>query len=663
MRDYDVPTTASYNIMVPMRDGVRLATDVYRPALPDGSPAPGKWPTILGRTSYNKSDPVIWVNPVANFFVPRGYAVVLQDLRGRGLSEGTGQYYHTANINEGRDGYDTIEWIASQPWSDGKVGMVGSSHGGIVQNVAALERPPHLSALWVDVAPTSAFDWEARQGGAMALHMFGALFLHGWDAQELRDDPAARRRIEEGAEDLRGWLQRMPFKPGHTPIATVPHLEEVLFHYYYDGMFNDWWRMEAMYQKESWDRFADVPTMLSGGWYDPFVAEYTEQFAALRAQMIKRGPSISSGRPARSTRRKSPVRLIVGPWNHVAMRGRGASCVGEVDFGPDAHWGDAVYNDLRLRWFDRWLKGVGNGVDGEAPVRIFVMGGRSGRAVSPLALSVSKGPATPPRIDHGGAWRYEQEWPLERAVAATYYLRAGGGLSPGKPGRSDPPASWTHDPDNPVPSIGANVTGMYEWVKVPEGLNPSYILARARMRSVIPDGPMHQRERPELLGCKPPYRLLSERPDVLAFQTPPLGRDLEVTGPIEVKLWVSSSARDTDFTAKLLDIYPPSEEWPDGFHLPLCDSILRARFREGFGHEALLTPGTPDEVTIVLPPVSNLFKRGHRIRLDIASSNFPRFDVNPGTGEPLGRHTHSVKAVNTMYLDARRPSRVVLQVV
>ncbi len=143
--------------------------------------------------------------------MPRGYAVVLQDLRGRGLSEGTGQYYHTANVNEGRDGYDTIEWVAAQPWSDGKIGMVGSSHGGIVQNVAALERPPHLSALWVDVAPTSAFDWEARQGGAMALHMFGALFLHGWDAHELRNDPAARRRIEEGAENLRDWLLKMPF--------------------------------------------------------------------------------------------------------------------------------------------------------------------------------------------------------------------------------------------------------------------------------------------------------------------------------------------------------------------------------------------------------------------------------------------------------------------
>ena len=633
--------TASYNIMVPMRDGTRLATDVYRPALPDGSPAPGRWPAILGRTSYNKSDPVIWVNPVANFFVPRGYVVVLQDLRGRGLSEGTGQYYHTANINEGRDGYDTIEWIAAQPWSSGKIGMVGSSHGGIVQNVAALERPPHLSALWVDVAPTSAFDWEARQGGAMALHMFGALFLHGWDAHELHNDPAARRRIEEGAQDLRGWLLKMPFKPGQTPIAAVPHLEEVLFHYYYEGVLNDWWRMEAMHQKESFDKFADIPTVFSGGWYDPFVAEYSEQFAYL------------------FKRHRTPKRLIIGPWNHVTMRGRGQSHVGEVDFGPDAHWGDVVYNDLRLRWFDRWLKGVENGAGHEPPVRIFVMGGGGG----PSSASGTATGAGPARVFHGGRWRYEDEWPLSRAVATLYYLRSGGGLSTEKPGPSHPSASWTHDPENPVPSIGANVTGMYEWVRVPEGLNAAYIPARARMRSVIPDGPMHQKERPGLIACRPPYALLAERPDVAVFQTAPLERDIEVTGPIEVKLWVSSSARDTDFTAKLLDIYPPSEEWPEGFHLPLCDSVLRARFREGFDHEALMEPGRAYEVTVILPPVSDLFKAGHRIRVDIASSNFPRFDVNPNTGEPLGRHTHTVRAINTVYLDAERPSRITLPVV
>jgi putative CocE/NonD family hydrolase len=623
----------SLDVMVAMRDGVRLATDVYRPARPDGSPAPGRFPAILGRTSYDKSDPVMWVEPVAKFFAPRGYVVVLQDLRGRGRSEGTGQYFHTANVNEGRDGYDTVEWIAGQDWSNGRVGMVGSSHGGIVQNVASLQRPPHLTALWVDVAPTSAFDWEARQGGAMALHMFGALFLHGHDAQELRDDPAARRRIEAAAERLRDLVHQTPFKPGHTPLAGLPNLEAVLFHYYWDGAFNDWWNQEAMQQKGRYDRMADIPAVFSGGWYDPFVDDYSGQFADL------------------SRRNRSPQRLLIGPWNHLAMRGPGASHVGEVDFGPAACWGDAVYNAERLRWFDRWLKDLDTGVEREAPVRLFVMGGGSGRR------------DRAGRLDHGGRWRDEHEWPLARTERRTYYLRSGGGLSTAAPGPLDPPARWTHDPDHPVPSLGAAVTGFYEWIPIPPELSRAYVRPRARMRSLIPDGPMHQRERPDLVGCRPPYPLLAERPDVMVFQTEPLARDIEVTGAIEVKLWVSSSAQDTDFTAKLLDIYPASPDDPEGYHLGLCDSILRARFREGFDHEAFLEPGQVYRLTIPLPPISNRFQAGHRLRIDIASSNFPRFDVNPNTGEPLGRHTHSRQALNTVYLDSRRPSHLVVPVI
>lgn len=622
----------SRDVMIPMRDGVRLASDIYRPADSSGEPVKGKFPTIVGRTSYDKSNPVIWIRPVAEFFVPRGYAVVLQDLRGRGLSEGTGQYYHTANVNEGKDGYDTVEWIAAQSWSNGKVGMVGSSHGGIVQNVASMERPPHLSALWVDVAPTSAFDWEARQGGAFALHMFGALFLHGWDAQEIRNDQPARRSIEMAAEQLRDLVWQIPYKRGHTPISVVPHLEEVLFHYQNEGVFNDWWDMPAMQQKGRYGSFADIPAVFSGGWYDPFVADYSEQFAILAKQ------------------NRSPQRLIVGPWNHVTMRGVGATNVGEVDFGTGAHWGDEVYNVQRLRWFDRWLKGVANGVENEAKVQIFVMGGGTGKKL---------GAGT---VDHGGAWRSEEAWPLARARATSFYCNPNGRLSTDAP-RENGTVAWTHDPHHPVPSVGANVTGFYEWAKVPESLNRAYIPARARMQSVIPDGPMHQRERASLVGCRPPYGLLSDRRDVVVFQTDPLEKDVEVTGPIEVELWVSSTAPDTDFTAKLLDVYPSSSDFPEGFHLPLCDSILRARFRGGYDREELMEPGRVYLIKIALPPISNRFVKGHRIRLDIASSNFPRFDINPNTGEPLGRHTRMVSAVNTVHFARSRASRLVLPVV
>ena len=622
--------------MVPMRDGVRLATDVYRPADENGSAIDGKFPVILGRTSYDKSNPVIWVDPIANFFVPRGYVVLLQDLRGRGESEGTGQYFHTANVNEGKDGYDTIEWAASQSWCNGKVGMVGASHGGIVQNMASLERPPHLAALWVDVAPTNAFKWEARQGGAMGLHMYGALYLHGYDSHELRGNPEAVEKIERGAENLREELLRLlqePLRPGETPIAAVPNLEKILFHYYCDGVYNEFWSQECLDQSPHYARMADIPAVYSSGWYDPFPADVTEQFAAMAEQ------------------NSTPQRLVVGPWNHVLMRGKGSTSVGEVEFGESAKWGDEVFNEERLRWFDHWLKGEKNGTEQDAPVQIFVMGGGSGR-------EDANG-----NIEHGGNWRTEKEWPLSRAVETPFYLDENESLTADLSNANNGRVTWQYDPQSPVPSIGANVTGMYEWVPLNKGLDRSYIPQRARMKSVIPDGPLHQKERPELLCCAEPYPLLRDRPDVVVFETEPLTEQIEVTGAPRVRLWISSSAVDTDFTAKLLDAYPQSEDWPDGFHLPLADSIIRTRFRGGFDKERLMKPGEVYQVEIELPPISNLFAPGHRIRLDISSSNFPRFDVNPNTGEPLGKHTRFEKAQNTVHFGGDRLSHVLLPVV
>ena len=234
--------------MVPMRDGVRLATDIYRPAV-DGQAVPGPLPTILGRTSYDKRWRWLWIDPVARYFAPRGYVVAVQDLRGRRKSEGVGQYFHTANVHEGEDGYDTVEWIAAQPWSNGRVGMTGSSHGGLVQTVASLTRPPHLTAIWVDVSPINIFAHEAREGGAMSLWMFSALFLHAHDAPEIADDPAARETILDGWRRMRELVQSMPFKPGETPLRAVPNLEKTLFDYYCRGEYDEFWSMEACNQE------------------------------------------------------------------------------------------------------------------------------------------------------------------------------------------------------------------------------------------------------------------------------------------------------------------------------------------------------------------------------------------------------------------------------
>jgi putative CocE/NonD family hydrolase len=183
------------------------------------------------------------------------------------------------------------------------------------------------------------------------------------------------------------------------------------------------------------------------------------------------------------------------------------------------------------------------------------------------------------------------------------------------------------------------------------------------MRSVVVDGPMHQQEIPGLVGCRPPYLLLSMRGDVLVFQTPPLEKDVELTGDTVVKLWISSSAVDTDVTAKLIDVFPANPDYPRGYDMFLCDSIIRCRYRSGFEREELMMPGQIYAIQIVLPPISNLFKAGHRIRIDISSSNFPRFDLNPNTGEPMGRHTRMLVAHNSVYFAADHPSHAVLPII
>ncbi len=622
----------SHNVMIPMRDSVRLAADIYRPALPDGQPYMEPMPVILTRTPYDKSNLVMQVDPVGRFFAAHGYAVAIQDVRGRGESEDVGNYHHIGNPLEGQDGYDTIEWLASQSWSNGKVGMVGTSYGALVQNAAALKRPPSLKALWVDSSPTSGLDWECRRGGAMAMQMFPALFVHAMDAPEIRDDPAAMARVEWGGRNIRKLLNSMPFKPGHTPLAAVPNLERVLFRYYYDGCHNDWWAMDAIEFKTRFDQFLDIPCVHSTGWYDLFTEEMTEEFAEL------------------SRLKSSPQKLIVGPWNHTAMRS-GHSVIGEVEFGQAASWGYPVYNRERLRWFDRWLKDVQNGAEDDPAVRLFVMGGGSGKL-------------TPDNhLEHGGRWQNEKSWPLQRAVPTPYYLASNGGLSPEVPAKDSAERSWTHDPERPVPTLGASVAPFLEFIELPSGMSPDYTPQRGRMRTFVHDGPMHQRERPDMFGSSEPYSLLAERPDVLVFQSEPLDDDLEIIGPVRVNLWISSDSVDTDFTAKLLDVYPPSEAIPEGFHMNIIDSILRARFRNGFEHEELMEPGEIYPVTIVLPPTSNRFCKGHRIRVDIASSSFPQFDVNPNTGEPLGRHTYTKRARNTVYLDANRSSHILLPIV
>ena len=298
--------------------------------------------------------------------------------------------------------------------------------------------------------------------------------------------------------------------------------------------------------------------------------------------------------------------------------------------------------------------------ENDSPVRIYVMGTGDGKKTEEGHLS------------HGGYWRDEDEWPLARAQFQTLYLHEDESLDPFEGMKTDSFLMYRYDPEHPVPTIGGQLVGMFKIASpreggpalddVPEFLD-QWTLARNNLAEVIAAGGFHQKEGPEWIGAEEPYELLRDRPDVVAFETDPLENDTEVTGEVMVKLWVSSTAIDTDFTVKLVDVYPESEDYPEGYHLNLTDTILRARYRNSWTKPEMLTPEEPAELTITMWPISNVFKKGHRIRLDVSSSNFPRFDVNPNTGEPVGRHTKMVVAWNTVHTGSDFPSRIVLPVI
>jgi hypothetical protein len=297
-----------------------------------------------------------------------------------------------------------------------------------------------------------------------------------------------------------------------------------------------------------------------------------------------------------------------------------------VDFGPEAAINAPAF---RLRWYDRWLKNIPNGAESDPPVRIFVMGGGS-------EARVGEG-----RHLHGGHWRDEREWPLARTRFTPYYIHAVGTLSTDKPAEAAASIRYDFDPRNPVPTVGGNISSAM---------------------GIMLQGAWDQKCGEHVWNCKDQLPL-SGRRDVLVFETPPLKEDTEVTGPIDVKLWASSSALDTDFTAKLIDVHPPSPDFPAGIDMNLEDGIIRARFRNSLERAELMQPGEIYEFTIRLYPTSNVFTAGHRIRLDISSSNFPRFDVNPNTGEPLNAYRRMITATNTIYMDQQHPSHIVLPII
>ena len=631
------PIVVAKNVMVPMRDGVALATDIYRPAR-DGEALAGPFPTILCRTPYNKSD--LRYIEIGEYFATRGYAVVLQDLRGRYKSEGLGQYFHTVNPHEGIDGYDAIEWIAARPWSNGKVGMVGSSFAAVTQVAAALERPPHLTAIWPDVTPTNNYFHQARENGAMQLHMFWALFVHAQDELEIADNPQAQKIVWDGLREMRKLVTQTPWQRNQTPLAVVPRLETVLFDYYTRGEYDDYWAQKANNFEAFYGEHSDIPGFFSGGWFDPYANAMTDYYTA----MVKQNKSLQ--------------RLVMGPWSHVGMRGD-SSFTGDVDFGPDCVWGVTHYFERQIKYFDEHLKGLkGNtpadGAAGELPVEIFVMGGGDGHKTRAG------------KYFHGGKWRREKSWPLERANITKYFMQSDGSLQTSPSESATGSLTYEFDPNNPVPTIGGSLCGLMEMPEDSGNLDDMwarFLSPVLKLRHIVGIGPFNQKESPEIFGSKDPYPLLADRKDVLVFESAPLAKDVEVTGVVTADLWISSSALDTDFTVKLIDVAPANSDYPNGYAMNVVDSILRVRYRNSWEREELLEPGKIYPIHIKLAPTSNVFKAGHRIRVDISSSNFPRLDINPNTGEPVGQHTHTVVAQNTLYCNNEFPSSISLPII
>jgi len=558
--------TVERGVAVKMRDGVMLRADIYRPK------AEGRFPVLLQRTPYDKRGGVDFGPEAA----ARGYVVIFQDARGRYTSEG--EWY--TFLHESEDGYDTVEWAAVLPYSNGKVGMFGASYVGATQMLAAIASPPHLAGIFPVVTASNYHDGWTYQGGA-----FEQWFNESWTSGLAQD--TLSQRVRRSANAMQ-WVLKLPlasyplFDVGSTE-GLAPYFLDWLAHPGYD----DYWRRWSIEDQHAKIR---VPAYHVGGWYDIFLGGTLRNYAGSKA----RGGSDAA---------RGGQRLLVGPWYH----GPFGSKVGKVDFGPEARGGGEVFDTdkLMLRWYDYLLKGVTNDSEREKPVKIFVMGLNT--------------------------WREEDDWPLARARNARYNLHSAGSansllgdgaLSTTAP-QAELPDHFVYNPAEPVPTRGGGLCCDNDH---------------------LASGAFDQRP-------------TESRGDVLVYSTPAFKEDFEVTGPVSVELYASSSAVDTDFTAKVVDV------WPNGFAQNLTDGILRARYRNSQEKPEFMNPGEVYKFTIGLWATSNVFLQGHKLRLEISSSNFPRFDRNLNTGEDPGHATRWVKARNTIYHDREHPSALILPVV
>jgi hypothetical protein len=534
---------------------------------------------------------------IAQALAKHGYVVVVQDTRGRHHSHGVFEKYYSFDAY---DGYDAIEWAARQPFCDGKVGMYGTSYAAHTQADAAKLAPPHLRALLLNMGGMSnAWDHSVRYDGAFEM---GRQLTWAW-SQALEDakDPITKGVLTK--EDVTAWYSALPLRKGLSPLAVAPNYEGYYLEEATRSDYGAHWDTLGMQWEKFYAQTADIPMMHVGGWYDIYLRGTIENWRRLGAL------------------KKAPMRLVIGPWTH---HGNTVTFAGDVDFGAAAAIKD-FDTSFHLAWFDFHLKGIKTAASTQAPVRYFLMGTGDGHRDSAG------------RLYHGGEWRDSTVWPPAESRAAAFYLHGDGSLDRHAPSAAEPAKSvFQFDPAHPVPTIGGGVSKR------------------------LKDGAYDQRERPDMPGSRPPYLPLRARSDVLVFESEVLKQDAVLAGPVEVTLFAASTATDTDFTAKLIDVYPPSADFPTGFDMNLTDGIVRASYRDHSETRQLLVPGKIYSIVVRPFDTANVIKKGHRIRLDISSSNFPRFDVNPNSGEPLGASRLLQIAENSIYHDPAHPSAVKL---
>ena len=564
------------DVKVPMRDGVKLSANIWRPK------AAGRFPVIFMYMPYdNTSKDII---DKALYFVPRGYVVAAIDVRGRYDSEGDSYLYWDPEWRKGKydglDVYDCHTWLGEAPWSSGKIGMTGGSYRGFVQWMGATEGNRYLTTIIPYVSPDDHYD-NVYPNGAFQLSNSANLLATLYGGNNIRD--------------LQNYFLDWDRIYRHLPLRTLDHAmlgkKTQLWQDWIDHPDNDaYWRFSVGDRPRAGEMSAGkyaqvkVPTLNITGWYDQVQQATINGYLG----MVRYGPEAL----------RSTHQLLVGPWRH----GVGPRLIGDLDFGEDAQ---VDFQPIELRWYDYWLKEIDNGITKEPRVNVFVMGANK--------------------------WRGEPDWPLSRSQATKYYLhssgkantRFGDGTLSTTPPVDEPSDTFVNDPADPVPTFGGNVS----------------------VRGPAPTGgPLDQRP-------------VQRRADVLVYTSLALQKDTEVTGRVLAKLHAASTARDTDFTAKLVDVHP------DGYARLLLEGIIRARYRNSFKKQELITAGKVYEYTIDLWSVSHVFQKGHKIQVEIASSNFPKYDRNPNTGHRFGEDAELQKATQTIHHNKQYPSHIILPIV